>query len=102
MGLLSTARNSNILTENGFKLKDRNVTGELKNCYEKCIDLGLYYAWISVSPATRRVIIYVEYDCGGEVARYRDNLLHLWSDQEAFFKDLDEFVTDSLKEYYTE
>lgn len=102
MGLLNnSAVKSNILTEHGFKLKDRNVTGELKNCYEKCIDLGLYYAWISVNPATRRVIIYVEYDCGGEVARYRDNLLHLWSDQEAFFEELDEFVTDSLK-YYQE
>lgn len=103
MGILQQNCNTNnILTENGFKYKPRSVTGDLKNCFEKCIDLGLYYAWIAVNTDTRRVLIYVEYDCGGEVARYTTNLLHLWKDsEEAFFEELDEYVTDRL-EYYRE
>lgn len=103
MGILQQNCNTNnILTENGFKYKPRSVTGDLKNCFEKCIDLGLYYAWVAVNINTRRVLIYVEYDCGGEVARYTTNLMHLWEDsEEAFFKELDEYVTDRL-EYYKE
>lgn len=45
MGILQQNCNkNNVLTENGFKYKPRSVTGDLKNCFEKCIDLGLYYA----------------------------------------------------------
>lgn len=45
MGLLTKQRDeNNILTENGFKHKSNSVTGQLNDCYEKCIEVGLYYA----------------------------------------------------------
>ena len=50
MGLLTEqCDENNILTENDFKHKGSSVTGQLDDCYEKCIGVGPYYAWIALT-----------------------------------------------------
>ena len=90
---------NNILTKYDFEYEQRSVTGALNNCYEKVIPLGLYSAWISVK-TSGEVFIYIEYDCGGEVASY-DNVINAnWNESEvAFFDELDEYVTNILENY---
>ena len=101
MGLLTEQRDeNNILTENGFEHKGGNVTGQLDDCYEKCIGVGTYYAWIAVNTETGHVCIYVEYDCGGEVATYTHSLRNSWDDDpDDFFEELDDFATSMLEHY---
>ena len=101
MGLLEEQRDeNNILTKNGFKHKGSSVTGQLDDCYEKCIGVGSYYAWIAVNTETGNVAIYVEYDCGGEVATYTYSLRNSWNDDpDDFFEELDDFATSMLEHY---
>lgn len=102
MGLLEmpTNQQSNILTKHGFTLEKSNVINTLHCCYERVIDLGLYQAWLSVVTATGDVCIYVEYNCGGEVARYTTVLKAKWLEShEDFFKELDDYTSDMLDFY---
>ena len=44
--------------------------------------------------------IYVEYDCGGEVATYTHSLRNSWDDDpDDFFEELDDFATSMLEHY---
>lgn len=97
MGILSEdlSQSKNILTEHGFKYTRSSVTGQLRNCFEKRIRFSsLYYGWVAVKVTTGEVYVYVEYECGGEVATYSEQLENKWEDsQEEFFTELDELVT---------
>lgn len=99
MGLLAKQSENNILIQNGFKHKASSVTGYLRDCYEKCIDLNQYCAWVAVNVKTGNVYIYVEYDCGGEIATYTHNMDASWNNEDAFFEELDNFTTDKLQQY---
>lgn len=96
MGILSEdlSQSKNILTEHGFKYTRSSVTGQLLNCFEKRIRFSnLYYGWVAVK-TSGEVYIYVEYECGGEVATYSEQLENKWEDShEEFFAELDELVT---------
>ncbi len=101
MGILSVENRDNILTKHGFKYEHRSVTGELERVYEKCVKFpSIYYGWVAVSIETGEVFIYVEYDCGGEVATYSEQLENKWEDsQDRFFRELDELVTGIASRY---
>ena len=102
MGVLSQIRNnSNILEKHGFEYTDRSATYELYNCWETTINLPKcnYCAWIAVDTNSLEVVIYVEYDCGGEITTMRDSLTTSFDNQTAFFKELDMLVTNLLKPY---
>lgn len=102
MGILSEDLSpvKNILTEHGFKYERSSVTGQLQKCFEKCVKFSdLYYGWVAVK-TNGEVFIYVEYDCGGCVAEYSDQIETKWEySQEDFFKELDEFVTSIALSY---
>ena len=93
MGILARS-NSNILTDHGFEEERLNV-------YRKFVELSdLYDAWITVDLRKNSVEIYVEYECGGEVATYNftiDADFEEYPNQ--FFDELDEEVTDFLAIY---
>lgn len=102
MGILSIEKQvNNILIDYGFKYKHYSVTGNLHNCYEKTIQLStLYYAWIAVKPDTNKVFIYIEFECGGEVASYDLSLTKSFeNDPQGFFAELDELVTEYTYSY---
>ncbi|SEF89778.1 hypothetical protein [Lachnospira multipara] len=93
---------NNILTRNGFVKESKSVDGRLDDVYEKCIKLldeeCSYYAYVAVNISTNDVHIYVEYDCGGEVASY-DATLHesnFEENEEEFINELDRLATDYL------
>lgn len=93
MGILAKS-NSNILTENGFTL-------ERCNSYEKFVKLSdLYDAFVTVDIVKGSVNVYVEYECGGEVATY-DFIIDVDFEEDPykFFNELDEEVTDFLAIY---
>ena len=71
------------------------------NCYEKVVSLNSCYdAWVSVDIETSQVYIYIEYECGGEVARFDNELdTDFYVDQESFFRELDDYVTDVVSSY---
>ena len=96
MGILSEdlSQSKNILTEHGFKYEQSSVTGQFQNCFEKCVKFSsLYYGWVAVK-TNGDVYVYVEYECGGEVATYLEHLTNNWEDsQEEFFAELDKLVT---------
>lgn len=103
MGILFERENTNnLLTKHGFKFVRSSVTGTLSNCYEKRLTLSdLYTAWIAVQIETGKGFIYIEYDCGGEVASYdfqMDNTSYSYAPY-AFFKELDEIVTEYTESY---
>ncbi len=93
MGILAMS-NSNILTENGF-------TFERCNTYEKCVKLSdLYDAFVTVDIVKGYVNVYVEYECGGEVATYDFTISTDFEEYpNDFFNELDEEVTDFLEIY---
>lgn len=63
--------NGEIFIRNGFTKKERSVTGELKNCYEKFVEINdLYDMWVSYNLEEHKGFIYVEFECGGEVESY--------------------------------
>ena len=102
MGILKDyTKSSNILLANGFTRENESVTGDLINCYEKVVPLNSCYdAWISVDIETSQVYIYIEYECGGEVARFDNELdADFYVDQESFFAELDNYVTDTVSSY---
>lgn len=101
MGLLTKQHDeNNILTKNGFEHENSSVTGQLQNCYEKVIEVGSYYGWVAVNTETGNVVIYVEYECGGEVATYKYLLTTSWDDDpNGFFEELDDFATSMLEGY---
>ena len=103
MGILRVPKihNRNILTDNGFEYKASNCVGTMEYCYERCVTLSAKYdAWVSVKPETGDVFIYIEYECGGEVYRYNGTVLANWDESESeFFKELDEYVTDTTNFY---
>ena len=101
MGLLENkTSDENILTKHGFKFKTSSVTGHFKNCYEKTIALdSSYVMWVAVKTDTSEVFIYIEYDCGGEIASREYALDNTFSNERAFFEELDDIVTMVAEEY---
>lgn len=103
MGVLFERENtSNLLTLYGFEFVCSSVTGVLSNCYEKALVLSDFYtAWIAVQIETGKGFIYIEYDCGGEVASYDFQMEHTSYSYApyAFFKELDEIVTEYTESY---
>lgn len=101
MGVLKTQNSDNILTRNGFTYTSSNVTGELKHCYERGIRVSdTYFAWVAVNPDTGEVVIYIEYDCGGQVAKTQFRLTSSYLyDSYDFFNELDTEVTDYISSY---
>lgn len=101
MGILKNTATNNALTNIGFTFEYRSVTGELKNCYEKTIKLSdLYYMWVSVNIETSAVVLYIEYDCGGEVATYKFTIDYDFNENpDEFITKLDDEVTDYAKMY---
>ncbi len=102
MGILTdSVDKNNILTQNNFKYKSSSCTGELNNCYERCISLtDCYDAWVAVKTDTGEVFTYVEYDCGGEVESIYDHIYINFEDlPRQFFEKLDEIVTDIYERY---
>lgn len=101
MGIIKSTSTNNLLTEYGFSYEKRSVTGELKNCYEKTIKLSdTYYAWVAINISTSDVVIYVEFECGGEVATYNFSIdCDFDDDPEKFIDILDKEVTDYTKSY---
>lgn len=101
MGILKNTATNNALTNLGFTFERHSVTGELKNCYEKTIKLSdLYYMWVSVSIEMSMASLYIEYECGGEVATY--NFLidcDFNENPDEFITKLDNEVTDIAKMY---
>lgn len=93
MGILARS-NSNILTDNGFTL-------ERCNSYEKFVKLSdLYDAFVTVDIVKGSVEVYVEYECGGEVATYNFTIRTDFEEHpNKFFNELDEEVTDFLEIY---
>ena len=93
----------NIFTRNGFTFESLNATGDLKNCYEKYVELSdTYSAFIAISLETGETVIYIEYECGGEVSSHSTTISLTDSfgdkrDEYDIFKELDEEVT-----YWTE
>jgi hypothetical protein len=102
MGILAeTPKSGDILAQNGFTHETKSVNGALTDCYERCVSLSdLYDAFIAVKPETGEVSIYVEYECGGEVASFDTELTASYSmDPEGFFKELDDEVTELTSSY---
>lgn len=101
MGILKNTATDNALTILGFTFEQHSVTGELTNCYEKTIRLSdLYYMWVSVNIETSTVVLYIEYDCGGEVATYKFTInCDFTENPDEFITKLDNEVTDYAKMY---
>lgn len=109
MGLLTRDDNKkidNILTRNGFVKESGSIDGQLDDVYEKqCVKLSdeefSYYAYVAVNVNTNDVHMYVEYDCGGEVASYDATLYesNFEEDEKEFFEHLDSLVTNYLQQY---
>ena len=102
MGILknNSSKDKNILTENGFKYTSSSATGALQNCYERAITLDCSYVmWVAVKTDTSEVYIYVEFACGGEIASYDCQLDNSFDDENAFFNELDELITERAKYY---
>lgn len=97
VGILESTSANNILTLNGFEPEATSITGHLHNCYTKYIQLASpYCAYVSVD-LNGGVEIYVEYDCGGEVATYYWQLNTEWNvNPKKFFNELDQIVTEFL------
>lgn len=96
----------NILMRNGFVKESQSIDGYLDDVYEKqCIRLSdkdcSYYAYVAVNVNTNNVHMYIEYDCGGEVASYDATLYesNFEENEEEFFNHLDYLVTDYLQQY---
>ncbi len=91
------------LIRKGYSFENSNADGTLKNCYEKYMSLSsIYSAFVSIylNDDKADIHIYVEYECGGYVNTY-DGVIHADIDEnpDEFFKELDEFINDSLKYY---
>lgn len=87
-----------IFIKNGFEKKDRSVTGEIKNCYEKFIEINdLYDMYVAYNIEERKGFIYVEFECGGEVGSFPFTTYS--EDEEDCFKEVMEEV-DRIKEMY--
>ena len=101
MGILKNTATNNALTYLGFTFERHSVTGELKNCYEKTIKLSdLYYMWVAVNIETSAVVLYIEYDCGGEVATYNFTIdCDFNENPDEFITKLDNEVTDYANMY---
>lgn len=102
MGILrnNPSKEKNILTEHGFEYTHSSVTGALQNCYEKVITLdNSYVMWVAVKTDTSDVYFYIEYDCGGQVSSYADQLDSTFDDEDSFFNELDELVTECASFY---
>lgn len=102
MGIIKSTSTNNLLTTTyGFSYEQHSVTGVLKNCYEKTIKLSnTYYAWIAVDINTSCVVIYIEFECGGEVATYNFTIdCDFNSNPEKFVDLLDEEVTNYIRLY---
>lgn len=102
MGILKDyTKSDNILLANGFTRENKSVTGDLIMCYEKVIFLNsCYVAWVSVDIETSQVYVYIEYECGGGVAKFDNELdTDFYVDQESFFRELDDYVTDTVSSY---
>jgi len=102
MGILDSENicPANILLKHGFEYTERNVTGQLTNCYERCLKLSSdFYGYVAVSTVTREVFIYVEWACGGEIASYETTLTSNWYNEKEFFEELDAYATTMLEEY---
>ena len=102
MGILKDyTKLDNILLANGFTKEDESVTGDLIDCYEKVVSLNSCYdAWVSVDIETSHVFVYVEYECGGKVAKFDAYLnTDFYVDQESFFRELDDYVTAIVSSY---
>ena len=104
MGILvKQPKENNVLTQNDFTYKARSVNGTLTACYEKFVPLSdTYDAFVAVKPETGEVSIYVEYECGGEVASFVIVLTASYSENpDEFFEELDNEVTE-LTAFYAD
>lgn len=74
------------ITDYGFEECDKTVIG-LSCQYEKYLpsESGLYSVWVGVDFRRRLVHIYVEYDCGGEVARETFDVSYTDTEEECIF-----------------
>ena len=109
MGVIVDTYNEsrNILTDYGFRFEGINKNHSLSKCYERKIRLNCkYYAYVSVKPRTRQVVVIVEcqYRGGYDAANIEYELESEWSDsqsdvQKAFFEELDSFVTKATQVY---
>lgn len=109
MGILIDTYNEsrNILTDYGFRFESINKNHSLSKCYEREIRLNFkYYAYVSVKPRTRQVVIIVEcqYRGGYDTVNIGYELKSEWSDsqsdvQKTFFEELDNFVTEATQVY---
>ena len=101
MGILKQQHQDNILTRNGFTFTSSSVTGALKQCYERCIRISkTYTAWVAVNIDSGQAVIYVEYECGGQVSTYHFSLVTPYQyEPYEFFEELDKEVTDYISTY---
>lgn len=87
--MLESEETSNILTEHGFTFERSSITGKLDNCYEKRIIDDIDSYWIAVKITTGEVVIYHEYECGGEIDTRMEQINTKWSDsQSEFYEEL--------------
>lgn len=84
----------------GFERTDGTCIG-LPCQYEMCMqsETGLYNIWVGVDFKKAQVHIYVEYECGGEVARETIDVSHVDAEEERSFMTVLDAIVDKYVEY---
>lgn len=98
----------NYLTKKGHYhfLEDYGFTQETKTCigepcdYEAVINNGTYTLWIGVDIEHLVAHFYLEYDCGGEVERFDEDLSDVAvDDEDCLIPFLDNIVTTTFRRH---